>query len=130
MEALVTIDPVNNKKPGKLANGPVKNNVKKYRNYYQRKGGNSTIKYIDGNGNETGGEYTHGRWPMRFIGSVMDCAIPDQPQIQVEVQLANEKVEHGVGNPTDPQLGRLFGWGVNHTTMPWWCYERVINDLA
>ncbi len=135
VEKLVTIDPVNNR-PESLTttSGSVKTNVKAFVNWYQDKGGNSTMRGIDENGNLTSDFDTLGTALSRTIhGSSIESLAP-KTETRVDTQLGNEKVEKAYFFPKpDPGhwgTARLYGNDVNHDTITWWLYDKAVQELS
>lgn len=130
-EVLVTIDPVARFPFVKVANGPVLTNVHKYVNYYQRKRGDSVLHEFDPvTGTQTGTSWTYGDfWSRQFMGSVMASDAFSTP-FQIDVDFATQEVHHGHTRMADPVIAQLYGNDVNHLTIVWWCYDRVVADLS
>lgn len=132
VQKLVTLDPVNDGLP-RLFKGArtVEPNVKSHTNYYQRKGGDSTINLVDQATHQPiGRSVTYGNWFSKGIkgSSIATNAIRvDDP---APPGLGNAKAEHEWGFHLGVlRDGRLYGNDVNHDTMPWFLYERAKNDL-
>jgi hypothetical protein len=128
-EVLVTIDPVARYPFVKVANGPVKTNVKEYINYFQRKRGNSVLHKVDPVTEDEIGALTIGDfWSRQFMGSTMDSDTLTT-QTRVDTTFANQKIQHGIESMQDQNIAWLFGNDVNHLTIVWWYYEKVIADF-
>ncbi len=124
-DTLVTIDPV---KTG-LHSASVKNNVKKFTNYYQRKGCNGIFR------EKTTPHHPGPGWfgsvgdlvSRRIRGGSYSSAATTPHQVNVTV---DRKWNYREGSPdiNDP-VYRMYGKDVNHDTLPWYVEDCYVDLL-
>jgi hypothetical protein len=77
---------------------------------------------------------TWGNWSSILLrGSVMDSDVPGTVQWRVDTDFANVATERDYEYAFydgSTGRGRMYGNDVNHDTMPWWCHDKVVDDLA
>lgn len=125
VRALVALDPVNDV-PGKQTEG-VPNNVQYFTNYYQQKGGDTTIDlYTRPLGIKVDSITVED--PLNIKGDTLNTNARRSSQVRVDVgDLADETVKHKVRDNLD---GKLKGRNVNHGTLPFFAYDFAVRDLT
>jgi hypothetical protein len=124
VDMLETIDPVNNQ-PGHHTDGPL-SNVQNFVSYYQQNAGSSSIALTLRGKHRSAGNATFG---ANATGSALASAAQQTSQTLVDNggALSHVVVTQAYSHLT---YGSLAGSGVNHMTMPWYLYQRVLSDFG
>ena len=121
---LVTLDPVD-EPPLKTTEG-VPDNVYNFVNYYQQKGGDTTVDLYTRRFDVKVDSITV-EDPLDIKGETLATAARRSRQVRVDVgPLAGERVTHRV---QDELNGKLRGRDVNHGTLPFFTYDFAVQDL-
>jgi hypothetical protein len=125
IDTLITLDPVNDN-PLKSTVG-VPDNVYNFVNYYQQKGGDTTIDlYTDPFDIKVDSITVEDPLNLKGDTLVSEAQIRTR-QIRIDAgALANTRVEHEV---RDNLNGKLKGSDTNHGSLPFFTYEFAVRDL-
>ncbi|MBC8107986.1 MAG: hypothetical protein H7Z14_15465 [Anaerolineae bacterium] len=123
IRALVTLDPVD--EPPLKHTAGIPGNVYNYSNYYQQKGGDTTIDlYTDPFDIKVDSITVDD--PANIKGEPLPTTARKSNQVRVDVVYADETVKHEV---RDNLNGKLTGRNVNHGTLPFFAYDLAVEDL-
>ncbi|CAN5473548.1 hypothetical protein BH09PLA1_BH09PLA1_05730 [soil metagenome] len=124
--SLVTIDPVNSS-PLKSTVG-VPDNVYNFSNYYQQKGGDTTIDlYTRTTPSFKVSSQTY-EDPLDIKGEALATEARGNNQVRIDVGIyQDETVKHKVQDNLD---GKLKGRDTNHGTIPFFAYDLAVRDLT
>jgi hypothetical protein len=124
--SLVTLDPVNNN-PFKSTVG-VPDNVYNYTNYYQQKGGDTTIDIYTRTTPSFKVSTKTVDDPLDIKGQPLATEARRSDQVRIDVGVyQNKTVSHKIEDNLD---GKLKGRNTNHGTLPFFAYDLAVRDLT
>ncbi|MGH7180152.1 MAG: hypothetical protein ACREJC_22430, partial [Tepidisphaeraceae bacterium] len=125
VQSLVTLDPVNQSIVTGTAGVP--ENVNHFANYYQRKGGDTTVDLYTRTTPSIKVRSITVDDPLNLKGDVLPTAARHSKQIRVDSgPLADQTVTHKVDSLLN---AKLKGKNVNHGTLPFFVRDPAVTDV-